>query len=95
LDISDYTRKFNDYHSFWKTEISEKLATYLFVMGLRCGLPSLGRKENCLLTMSKEIRILGLKPNRSYLRQNYNKDLRLALALIVVSRVISLRIVLS
>jgi hypothetical protein len=35
LDVYDYTRKFNDYHSFWKTEISQKLTTYLYIMGLR------------------------------------------------------------
>jgi len=35
LDVSDYTRKFNDYHSFWKAEISETFTSYLFIMGLR------------------------------------------------------------
>jgi hypothetical protein len=35
--IPDYTRKFNDYHSFWKSEISEKIGTYLYTMGLRSG----------------------------------------------------------
>ena len=37
LHVSDYTRKFDDYHSFGKTEISEKFATYLFLMAIRCG----------------------------------------------------------
>jgi hypothetical protein len=37
LDISDYTQKFNDYHSFWKSEISVKFATYLHIMGLHYG----------------------------------------------------------
>jgi len=37
LDIFDYTRKFNEYHSFWKSEISEKFGTYLYNMGLRSG----------------------------------------------------------
>ena len=37
LEISDYTRRFNDYHSFWKTDVSEKFATYLYIMGLRSG----------------------------------------------------------
>ena len=55
--------------------------------------PHMGRKENCLL-MSKRKKNLGLKPNRNYLRQNSNKGLRLALASIVVSRAISLRLVL-
>jgi hypothetical protein len=36
-DVSDYTRKFNVYHSFWKSEISEKFGTYLYIMGLRFG----------------------------------------------------------
>ena len=35
LDVSKYTRMFNDYHSFWKTEISEKYATYFYIMVLR------------------------------------------------------------
>jgi hypothetical protein len=35
LDIPDYTRKFNDYHSFWKSEVSQKIGTYLHIMGLR------------------------------------------------------------
>ena len=34
-DVPDYTRKFtDDYHSFWKSEISEKTGTYLYIMGL-------------------------------------------------------------
>ena len=37
LDISEYTRKFNDSYSFWKSEISEKCVVYLFVLGLRSG----------------------------------------------------------
>ena len=35
LDVPDYTRKFNDYYSFWKSEISEKIGIYLYIMGLR------------------------------------------------------------
>ena len=34
-DVPDYIRKFNDYHSFWKSKISEKIGTYLYIMGLR------------------------------------------------------------
>ena len=37
LDISDYIRKFNDSYKFRKSEISEKFAVYLFVLGLRSG----------------------------------------------------------
>jgi hypothetical protein len=37
LDISEYTRKFNDSHSFWKSDISEKFSVYLFILGLRSG----------------------------------------------------------
>ncbi len=36
-DVPDYTRKFNDYYSFWKPEVSEKFGTYLYIMGIRCG----------------------------------------------------------
>ena len=36
-DVPDYTRKFNDYHSFWKSEIFEKFGTYLYIMGLDSG----------------------------------------------------------
>jgi hypothetical protein len=36
-DVPDYTRKFNDYYSFWKPEVSEKFGTYLYIMGLRSG----------------------------------------------------------
>jgi hypothetical protein len=36
-DISEYIRKFNDSFSFWKSDISEKCAVYLFVLGLRSG----------------------------------------------------------
>jgi hypothetical protein len=36
-DAPDYTRKFNDYRSFWKFEISETFGTYLYIMGLRSG----------------------------------------------------------
>jgi hypothetical protein len=34
---SDYTRKFNDDYSFWKPEVSEKIGSYLYIMGLRSG----------------------------------------------------------
>jgi len=34
-DVPDYTRKFNDYYSFWKSATSEKFGTYLYIMGLR------------------------------------------------------------
>ncbi len=37
LDVPDYTRNFNVYHSFWKSEISENKLTYLNFMGLRFG----------------------------------------------------------
>ena len=33
-DVPDYNRKFNDYNSFWKYEIFEKVGTYLYIMGL-------------------------------------------------------------
>jgi hypothetical protein len=36
-NVPDYTRNFNDYHSFWKSEISKKNGTYLYIMGLRSG----------------------------------------------------------
>jgi hypothetical protein len=36
-DVPDYTRKFNDDNRFWKPEVSEKFATYLYIMGLRSG----------------------------------------------------------
>jgi len=36
-DVPDYTRKFNDYYSFWKPEVSENVGTYLYIMGLRSG----------------------------------------------------------
>jgi len=36
-DVPDYTRKFNDYHVFWKSEISKNFGTYLYIMGLRFG----------------------------------------------------------
>jgi len=36
-DVPDYTRKFNDYHSIWKSEFFEKIGTYLYIMGLRSG----------------------------------------------------------
>jgi len=36
-DVPDCTRKFNDYHNFRKTEIFEKVATYLYIMGFRSG----------------------------------------------------------
>ena len=34
-DVPDYTRKVNDYNIFWKSEISEKYGTYLYIMSLR------------------------------------------------------------
>jgi hypothetical protein len=34
-DVPDYTQKFNDYYSFWKSDVSEKFGTYLYIMGLR------------------------------------------------------------
>ncbi len=36
-DVPDYTLKFNDYYRFWKPEVSEKIGTYLYIMGLRFG----------------------------------------------------------
>ena len=36
-DVPDYTRRFNDYYSFWKPKVSEKFGTYLYIMGLRFG----------------------------------------------------------
>jgi hypothetical protein len=36
-DVPDYIRKFNDYHSFMKSKISEKFGTYLYITGLRSG----------------------------------------------------------
>ena len=36
-DVPDYTRKFNAYHSFWKSEVSEKIETYFYIRGLRSG----------------------------------------------------------
>ncbi len=36
-DVPDYARKFNDYYSCWKPEVSEKNGTYLYIMGLRFG----------------------------------------------------------
>ena len=36
-DVPDHTRKFNDSHSFWKSEISELFGTYLYMLGLRFG----------------------------------------------------------
>ncbi len=36
-DVSDYTRKLNDYYSFCKPEDSDKFGTYLYIMGLRSG----------------------------------------------------------
>ena len=52
------------------------------------------RKGNCLL-MKKRKRIVGLKLSRNCLMLNFNRDLKLALALIVVSRVTSLKLVLN
>ncbi len=37
LDVADYIRKFNDYHSVWKSEICEIFGNYLYIMGLRSG----------------------------------------------------------
>jgi hypothetical protein len=37
LEISDYIREFSYSYSFWNSEISEKCAVYLFVLGLRSG----------------------------------------------------------
>jgi len=56
--------------------------------------PHSDRKENCLLTIKRK-GILGLMLNRNCHRQNFNKELRPALALVVVSRVISSRLILS
>jgi hypothetical protein len=56
--------------------------------------PHWGRSENCPL-MNKRRRIVGLKPSRNCLRPNSNSALKPALALIVVSRDISLRLVLN
>jgi len=36
-DVPDYTRKFNDYHSFRNSEISKKNGTLLYIMGLCYG----------------------------------------------------------
>ena len=36
-DVPEYTRKFNDYYSFRKPEVSEKSGTYLYIMCLRSG----------------------------------------------------------
>ena len=36
-DVPDYTRKSNDYYSFWKSEVSKKNWTYLYIVGLRFG----------------------------------------------------------
>jgi hypothetical protein len=36
-DAPDYTGKFNDFHSFWKSEISENFGTYFYITGLRFG----------------------------------------------------------
>jgi hypothetical protein len=68
-DVPDYTPKLNDYHSFWKSKISEKFGTYLYIMGLLSEpldmvTPHLGTRENCLL-VSKGKRILGLRPSKN------------------------------
>ncbi len=52
------------------------------------------RKGNCLL-MNKRKRIVGLKPNGNCLLLNSNRDLKPDLALIVVSKVTSLKLVLD
>jgi hypothetical protein len=56
--------------------------------------PHLGKRENCLL-VSKKKKILGIRLRRTCLKQNFSKELRPALAFLVVSRVIFLRHVLS
>ena len=58
------------------------------------GSSSHGQKRNLRPHEQKE-NILGLRLSRNCLRQNFGKGLRSALALIVVSRVISLRRLLS
>jgi len=57
-------------------------------------IPQLGTSESFLL-MSKRKRIFGLRLIRNCLKQSFSKRLRLALALIVMIRVISLRRALS
>jgi hypothetical protein len=69
------------------------LKVLLVVRAMNMVNPHLGRNENCLL-VSKRKRMIGLRQNRNCLRQNSSKELRPALALIVVSRVTSLRLVL-
>ena len=34
-DVLDYTRKLNDYYSFWKSKMFGKFGTYLYIIGLR------------------------------------------------------------
>jgi hypothetical protein len=57
-------------------------------------IPHKGRSENCPL-VNKRKRILGSRLNRNWLKQNFNKELKPVFSLIVVSRVTSLRRVLS
>ncbi len=52
-------------------------------------------RKGSYLLMNKRKRIVGSKPSRNCLLLNSNRELRPALALIVVSRVISLRLVLN
>ena len=66
----------------------------LVVRAMDMVISHLGRRENCLL-IRKRKRILGLRLSRNCLKPKFSKGLKPALALIVVSRVISLRHVLS
>jgi hypothetical protein len=70
------------------------LEVLLVVGAMYMVISHLGKKENCLL-VSKRKRIFGLRQNMNCLRQNSSKELRPALALIVVSSVTSLTLVLS
>jgi hypothetical protein len=56
--------------------------------------PQLGTSESCLL-VSKRKRTLGLRLSKNCLKQSFSNGLRPALALIVVSRAMSLGHVLS
>ena len=68
------------------------LEMLLVVRAMDMVTPYLVRKKSYLLT-SKRIRILGSKLSRNCIQQSFNKELRPALALTVVSKVISLRLV--
>ena len=59
LDVPDYTRKFNDYYSFWKSEFFENFGTYLCIMGLR----SRTLRAELMSAYSLEISILYLPCN--------------------------------